>query len=182
MQGNPNRHINPSYFENNYQQYGTLPPNLPVPITHAIDSFHFTIDKIFYLNQLTSSKGLTCKIVWWGMSNCPLFSLSDFIAHTDNALALKYLICCGKQRFLGYLNDMKILPLQFYAGQKYIGKAYANFSLIKGWQGEVIDLLSDLKSGNKKIGEAKLSLKIVPIINPYAQVRTVGFVEKSQDE
>lgn len=63
---------------------------------------------------------------------------------------------------------MKLLSIEISTKVKGIGKAYLNFTVLKGWKGEMYEGLLDIKQGNKKIGELDYSISIQTMQNPYS--------------
>ena len=64
---------------------------------------------------------------------------SPQVVHLDqqdqNSVVTKYIICCPNEGLLSYLTDMKLLTVDVSMKKKSIGKAYINFTILKGWKG-----------------------------------------------
>ena len=86
---------------------------------------------------------------------------------TSNPCKGKYIVCSSIERLLAYLFDMKLLSVEISAKAKTLGKAYLNFSVLKGWKGEMYEGSLDIKQGSKKIGELDYSISIQNMQNPY---------------
>jgi len=53
----------------------------------------------------------------------------------QKSVVTKFIICCTNEGLLSYLTDMKLLTVDVSIKKKSIGKAYINFTILKGWKG-----------------------------------------------